>query len=145
VTWRRGSTPAVIGGSAAVSTVKTDSALIEWLGELRGAVERPPTEQEMTLAQGALVAALPAQIETLDLIANRVLSMLQNDMPLDFYNSYGTRIEAVRPSDVTAVASKYLDLSRFVIVVAGDRKVVEPALRAANIAPIVIVDERGKP
>ena len=29
------------------------------------------------------------------------------------------------------------------IVVAGDRKVVEPALRAANIAPIVIVDERG--
>jgi len=71
--------------------------------------------------------------------------MLQSDVPLDFYNSYGTRIEAVRPSDVTAVASKYLDLSRFVIVVAGDRKVVEPALRAANIAPIVIVDEREKP
>ena len=145
VTWRRRDVPAVIGGSAAVSTVKTDSALIEWLAELRGAVERPPTEQEMTLAQGALVAALPAQIETLDLIANRVMSMLQNDVPLDFYNSYGTRIAAVRPADVTAVARKYLDSSHLVIVVAGDRNVVEPALRAANIAPIVIVDERGKP
>jgi predicted Zn-dependent peptidase len=145
VTWRRRDVPAVIGGSAAVSTVKTDSALIEWLAELRGAFERPPTEQEMTLAQGALVAALPAQLETLDLIANRVMSMLQNDVPLDFYNSYGTRIAAVRPADVTAVARKYLDLSHLVIVVAGDRAVVEPALRAANIGPIVIVDEREKP
>ena len=97
------------------------------------------------MAQGALVAALPAQIETQDLLANRAMSMLQSDVPLDFYNSYGTRIEAVRPADVTAVASKYLDLSRLVIVVAGDRKVVEPALRAANIAPIVVVDERGRP
>ena len=145
VTWRRGSAPAVIGGSAALATAKTDSALIEWLGELRGAVQRPPSDQEMGMAQGALVAALPAQIETQDLLANRAMSMLQSDVPLDFYNSYGTRIEAVRPADVTAVASKYLDLSRLVIVVAGDRKVVEPALRAANIAPIVVVDERGRP
>jgi predicted Zn-dependent peptidase len=145
VTWRRHSTPAVIGGSAAVAAAKTDSALIEWLGELRGAAQRPPSEQEMTLAHGALVGALPAQFETQDLVANRVMSMLQNDVPLDFYNSYGTRIGAVRPADVTSVAAKYLDLSRLVIVVAGDRKVVEPALRAANIAPIVNVDERGKP
>ena len=97
------------------------------------------------MAEGALVATLPAQIETQDLLANRAMSMLQNDVPLDFYNSYGTRIGAVRPADVTAVASKYLDLSRLVIVVAGDRKVVEPALRSANIAPVVVVDERGKP
>ena len=45
VTWRRGRTPSVIGGSAAVSTAKTDSALIEWLGELRGVVERQPTSR----------------------------------------------------------------------------------------------------
>ena len=145
VTWRRGSTPSVIGGSAAVSTAKTDSALIEWLGELRGAVQRPPTEQEMALARGALTGALPAQIETDDLVANRVMSMLQNDVPLDFYNSYGTRIAAVTPASVSAAAGKYLDASHLVIVVAGDRKTIEPALRAANIAPVVIVDERGRP
>jgi predicted Zn-dependent peptidase len=109
VTWRRGTTPSVIGGSAAVSTAKTDSALIEWLGELRGAVQRQPTEQEMVLARGALTGALPAQIETDDLVANRVMSMLQNDVPLDFYNSYGTRIATVTPASVTAAAGKYLD------------------------------------
>jgi zinc protease len=145
LTWRRGATPAVIGGSAAISTAKTDSALIEWLAELRGAAQRPPTEQEMVLARGALTGALPAQIETDDLLANRVMAMIQNDVPLDFYNSYGDRIAAVTPAGVTAAAAKHLDLSRLVIVVAGDRKTVEPALRAANIAPIVIVGEVGKP
>ena len=97
------------------------------------------------LARGALTGALPAQIETDDLVANRVMSMLQNDVPLDFYSSYGTRIAAVTPASVSAAAGKYLDASRLVIVVAGDRKTLEPALRAANIAPVVVVDERGRP
>jgi zinc protease len=145
VTWRREPTPAVIGGSAAVSTTKTDSALIEWLSELRGIRDRPPTEQEMTLARGSLTGALPAQIETDDLIANRVLSMLQNGLTLDFYNSYGNGIAAVTPADVSAAAAKYLDLGRLVIVVAGDRTVVEAALRATKIAPIVVVGDSGKP
>jgi zinc protease len=145
LTWRGGPTPAVIGGSAAISTAKTDSALVEWLAELRGIVQRPPTEHEMTLARGALTGALPAQIETDDLLANRVMSMIQNGVPLDFYGSYGDRIAAVTPSGVTAAAAKYLDSSHLVIVIAGDRKTVEPALRAANIAPIVIVGEGGKP
>ena len=145
VTWRRDLMPSVIGGSAAVNSVKTDSALIEWIAELRGIRERPPTEQEMTLASGSLTSALPAQIETDDLLANRLLSMVQNDVPLDFYDSYGTRIASVTPAAVSAAAAKYIDTSRLVIVVAGDRKVIEPALRAANIAPIVIVGETGKP
>jgi predicted Zn-dependent peptidase len=144
VVWRRNNFPSLIGGSAAVAMAKTDSALIEWLKELGGMAERPPNGQEMTLARGALVDALPALIETDDLIANRVMSMLQTGAPLDFYNSYVRRIEAVTPEQVRSVAAKYIDLSHLVIVVAGDRRVVEPLLRTANIAPIVIVDDTGK-
>jgi zinc protease len=140
VTWPRRLVPAIVGGSAAVATAKTDSALIEWLGELRAMGQRAPTPHEMELARGALVGALPAQIETDDLIANRLMSMLQTGVPLDFYDSYARRILAVTSEDVRAVAAKDLDLSHLVIVVAGDQKTVEPMLRAANIAPIVIVD-----
>ena len=145
VVWRRNGFPSLIGGSVAAATAKTDSALIEWLGELRGMTRRPPTPEEMKLARSWLVDALAAQTETDDLIANRVTSMLQSDTPLDFYNSYGRRIEAVTSADIGAVAAKYLDPSHLVIVVAGDRTVVEPLLRAANIAPIVVVDDAGKP
>lgn len=145
VVWRRSGFPSLIGGSVAAATAKTDSALIEWLGELRGMAHRPPTPDEMKLARSWLVDALSAQIETDDLIANRVTSMLQSGAPLDFYNSYGRRIEAVTSAEIGAVAARYVDLSHLVIVVAGDRKVVEPLLRAADIAPIVVVDDAGKP
>ena len=145
VTWRKGATASVVGGSAAVSATKTDSALIEWLGELRDLARRPPNSEEMSRARAALTSALPAQMETDDLVANRVLSMLQTDVPIDFYGSYGTRIAAVTSEQVSAAAATYLDPSRLVIVVAGDRKIVEPALRAAKIAPIIIVGESCKP
>ena len=144
VVWRRDPFPSLLGGSAAVASAKIDSALIAWLGELRGMAERPPTPDEMRLARGWLVDALPAQIETNDLIANRVMSMLQTRAPLDFYNSYGRRIESVTSAEISAAAEKYIDPSHLVIVVAGDRKAVEPLLRAANIAPIVVVDDAGK-
>jgi zinc protease len=144
VAWRRDPFPSTIGGSAAVAAAKTDSALIQWIDELRGITRRAPTSDEMTLARGSLVDGLPAQIETNDLIANRVMSMLQTGAPLDFYNSYARQIEAVRSETVRAVAAKYLDLAHLVIVVGGDRTVVEPLLRAADIAPIVVVDDAGK-
>ena len=144
VAWRQAPFPSVVGGSAAVATAKTDSALIEWLGELRGIREREPSEREMTLARGALVGALPSQIETDDLVANRIMTMIQNGLPLDFYTAYGPRIEAVTPAAVLTAAAKYIDLAHLVIVVAGDRKIVEPLLRAANLGPIVIVDEGAK-
>ena len=143
VVWRRSGFPSLIGGSAAVATAKTDSALIEWLDELRGMARRAPTAEEMTLARAWLVDALPAQIETVDLVANRVVSMLQTGAPLDFYNSYVQRIEAVTPAEVSAAATAYIDMSHLVIVVAGDRRIIEPLLRAANIAPVVV--DSGKP
>jgi hypothetical protein len=45
---------------------------------------------------------------------------------------------------VATVASKYIDPENISIVIVGDRKIIEPGLRAANVAPIVVVDETGK-
>ena len=145
VTWRAGAVPSVLGGPAGIAAAKTDSALIEWLGELRGIRERPPTSAEMTLAHGALRGALAAQLETDDGIADRLVFLAQNHLPLDYFAGYSTRVGKVKAHDVAAAATKYVDPAHLVIVVAGDRKTIEPALRAANIAPIVIVDETGKP
>ena len=145
VTWRALSAPSILGGPANVAAAKTDSALIEWLAELRGIRERAPTAAEMTLAHGALWGALAAQLETDDGIANRLVFLAQNHLPLDYFAGYSSRVGRVKADDVAAAATKYIDPAHLVIVVAGDRKTIEPALRAANIAPIVIVDETGNP
>jgi hypothetical protein len=43
------------------------------------------------------------------------------------------------------VATKYLNPSPFTIVIAGDRAVIEPALKATGIAPVEVRDSRGRP
>lgn len=145
VVWQPAPLPSLLAGSAAVNADKTDSALVEWLGELRGMRERAPSAKEMELARGLVIGSLPGQIETDDRVANRLVDLVARGLPLDYYDHYTAAIDAVTPADVTAAARRYIDPEHLVIVVVADRKTVEPQLRAANLAPIVVVDENGKP
>ena len=45
----------------------------------------------------------------------------------------------------SGAAARNIDPSHTAIVVVGNRKAIEPALRASGIGPVVIVDEMGKP
>jgi zinc protease len=145
VVWSKPPMPGLLYGSAALNTAKADSALLEWMGELRGIRERPPTDAEMTLARGYLTASLGGQLETNDGVANRITSKLKLGVPIDSDDEYVKRVSKVKPADVVRVARQYVDPLRMVIVISGDRKTLEPLLRAANIAPLVVVDENGKP
>ena len=54
-------------------------------------------------------------------------------------------IDITRPvSDVVAAARRVIDPDRLIVVVTGDRRILEPALRAANLGPIVVVDADGR-
>jgi zinc protease len=71
--------------------------------------------------------------------------MVRDGLPLDFYDTYAARVASVTGAEVAAAASKYIDTKHLVIVATGDRAILEPALRAANIAPVIVVDPNGKP
>jgi predicted Zn-dependent peptidase len=45
-------------------------------------------------------------------------------------------IEAVSAADVQRVAHKYLQADRMAVVVVGDLKTIEPAIRRLNLGPI---------
>jgi zinc protease len=74
-----------------------------------------------------------------------VANLLQAGVPLEFYDSYAQRIVGLSATNLSAAATKYLDPQQSVIVVVGDRRVIEPGLRALNLAPVVVVDENGAP
>jgi zinc protease len=100
----------------------------------------------MDFARTNRVAGLPATLESNDQVANAVaFTILQNNLPADYYQQYVQRISTISAADVAAAAAKYIDPATATIVIVGDRKVIEPGLRAANVAPIVVVDENGKP
>jgi predicted Zn-dependent peptidase len=127
--------------ATAVATPKTDSAVIEIMKELRDIRgSRPITAAEFAFAKSSETAGLPLQFETIGQRARAVAGLVASEEPLDYYNTVIPRYNAVTLAQAQAAAAKYIDPAKLAIVVVGDRKVIEPALKAANIAPIVIVD-----
>jgi len=144
--WRRDPELSAYVGSTSVNPGKVDSALVEWLSLLRGLRgDRPATGQELDAVRRNRVGALPARIDGPDSLAARVAELVRGRLPLDYFDQYAVRMASVAPADVAAAAAKYIDLEHLIIVVTGDRATIEPALRAAKIAPVVIVDPNGKP
>lgn len=143
--WRRPPQVSTIRGQSDIVAAKTDSAIVEWLREIRGIRgERAITDTELAFARNNRTAGLPLRFETVTQVAFAIADLLQNGIPTNFYDTYAQRIGQLGAADLSGVATKYFDPQRSVIVVVGDRKVVEPGLRALGM-PLVIVDENGNP
>ncbi len=132
--------------SSAVTAAKTDSALLEMMREVREIRgTRPLTAEELAFAKSSETKSLPLGFETIDQIASAGVNILRDGLPADYYNTISTKLRAVTLAQANAAAKKYVDPSRLVIVVIGDRKEIEAALRAAKVGPVVVVDESGVP
>jgi len=51
----------------------------------------------------------------------------------------------VTQADVQRVARQYIDPDKLAIVIVGDRKSIEPTLRATKLGDVVVVDIAGRP
>lgn len=132
--------------TAAVQSAKTDSSVIEFMKELRDVREaRPITAEEFTFAQGQLTKQLPLQFETVQQRAAAIMNLVTNNLPLDYYETLSAKTAAVTREQAQAMARTYVTPDRLAIVVVGDRKTIEAGLRAANVAPVVVVGFDGKP
>jgi predicted Zn-dependent peptidase len=134
---RRAAGPFMAG--AEVTGTKTDSALVEFMKELRAMGDTVPAA-ELEKARQYLVLQMPGDFETTTDLAGQLAGLVRYGLPLDYYDTYAQRVQAVTQADVQRVARQYVDPSRFAIVVVGDRKTVEPAVRALNLAPVVVRD-----
>ena len=127
--------------SAEVVTAKTDSALIEFLKELRAIRDTVPAD-ELVKAKRYLQLGLPSSFETTQGIAQEFLPLIAYGIPLDFHASAVQRYGAVTQADVQRVARQYVDPDRLTIVLVGDRKAIEPGVRALNPGEIITRDIR---
>ena len=127
--------------SAEVVTAKTDSALIEFIKELRTIRDTVPSD-ELAKAKRYLQLGLPSNFETTQGIATEFLPLIAYGIPLDFFASAVQQYGAVTQADVQRVARQYVNPDRLTIVVVGDRKVIEPGIRALKPGDIVLRDIR---
>lgn len=140
----RGPGPFRAGGD--IVTAKTDSALIEFMSQIRGIRgERPITDEEMAAAKNALIQSLPERFSSVGAVSAAISEIYVQGLPEDYYQQFSRQVNAVSKEDVVRVAQKYIDPEHLAIVIVGDRKQIEAALAATKIAPIVVLDVNGNP
>jgi predicted Zn-dependent peptidase len=132
---------------AAVQTAVTDSALVEFLRELRGMLEAVPPE-ELARARNYQALRYPARFQAVGSIAGELEDLYLYDLPSDYFNAFVPRVLAVTPADVRRVARRYLTPDRMAVIVVGDRSRIEAGVRALQLGPIrvlSVVDVLGPP
>ncbi|PYP79311.1 MAG: hypothetical protein DMD25_05425 [Gemmatimonadetes bacterium] len=129
---------------ASVVTAKTDSSLVEFLKELRRIRDEAVAPPELAKAKAYLTLGLPGDFETTGGAAARFRELLAFGLPLDYYDHYVDRINAITGADVQRVAREYIDPDHFDIVVVGDKSQIEAGIKALNEGPIVYRDLWGQ-
>jgi predicted Zn-dependent peptidase len=142
--FRRGDGPFVANGG--VFTAKTDSALVEFLRELkdiRG--PRPLTADEVQFSRNALVRGYPRRFETPAATASVLADLALYGLPDEEIGNYLSQVARVERGDATRGASRYLSPENLAIVVVGDLAKIRPGIEALNLGPITVLDPDGKP
>jgi len=116
--FRRGAGPFVV--QTAVETGVTADAFEEILMEIERMREQLVTDEELDLAKHALTLSLPLQFETAAQITGRVSRQGTYDLPADYWESYGARLEAVTAADVREVCRTYLSRGRLTLLAVTD-------------------------
>jgi predicted Zn-dependent peptidase len=140
-----GKGPGAFRAGGEIVTAKTDSALLEFIRELRGVVgEKPFTDAEIAEAKQAIVQGLPRNFASVGALSEALTALYQYGLPADYYQTFADRVNAVTRADLDRVARKYVDLDRLAIVIVGDRATVEAPLARTGVAPIVVLDTEGR-
>jgi zinc protease len=132
--------------STSVNAEATAPALKELLGELEAvAGPRPLTTEEIELGRDAVSRSFPESFEDPDSIASVLDSIAVFDLPADYLATYLAHVRGV-PADLvrTSFAEVARDEGRVVLVV-GDRRAIEPRLKALGLGEVRVVDPDGKP
>ncbi|MBA2688742.1 MAG: insulinase family protein, partial [Gemmatimonadaceae bacterium] len=134
--------------SAGVQTAVTKQSVVEFLKELRGIRgEIPVTDAELNTAKQSLILGYPRGFETPAQIAARLSDVVQYGLPDEYFNNYITNISRVTAADVNRVANATINPGNVAILVVGDRKVIELALRTIDGlgSSITVLDAEGNP
>jgi zinc protease len=90
-----------------------------FLEELSRIRSEPPKPVEVEDAKKYLLGSLPFQFTTNNRIAGELIFVERFHLGFDYFSKYRQAIAAVTPADVQAVAQKYLDPQRMILVAAG--------------------------
>ncbi len=137
--------PSLLTALAPVQTDKTRESFVEVKRELNDIIStRPLNAHELQLAQQNLTLRLTGQWETNQGVAGSLAEIVGGKLPLDYFDTYPKRVNALTEADLKRVAQEVIQPARFVWMVMGDQSKVAPQLEALGLK-IKLIDADGTP
>jgi len=130
--------------SAKVRNAVADSAVVEFIKEIKRIRKEPVDPQTLKNAKAKYVGNFVLRLERPQTIANYALSVKLNNLPQDFYENYLDNINKVTAEDVKAVSQKYFKIDNARIIMVGKGSEVVDNLDRLNL-PVNYFDEYANP
>jgi len=130
--------PGAFFAAAGVQTDKTAEALREFFNELNG-IGKPIGAGELSKARNYVALGFPSDFETAGDLSLRLEEMMIYGLPDNYFDQYVPRIQAVTAGDVQKASATYIQPAKMAVVVVGDRKTIEPGIRALNLGPVRVM------
>ncbi|GAA4066985.1 hypothetical protein GCM10022389_09830 [Flavobacterium cheonanense] len=127
-----------------VRNAVTDSAVVEFLKEIKRIRTEKVSEQTLNDVKAGYVGRFVMQVEKPQTVARYALNIETEGLPADFYENYIKNIQAVTADDVMRVMNKYVLEDNLRIIVTGKGSEVIPGLERLKI-PMFYFDKFGNP
>ena len=127
-----------------VRNAVTDSAVVEFLKEIKRIRTEKVSEQTLNDVKAGYVGRFVMQVEKPQTVARYALNIETEGLPADFYENYIKNIQAVTADDVMRVMNKYVLEDNLRIIVTGKGSEVIPGLERLKI-PMFYFDKFGIP
>ncbi len=109
----------ILYGGAATMNERAAETVEVVRQQLARMAEEGPTEEELEVAKTYLTGSYPLGFDSNTGIANRLLSIQQDDLGIDYVNRRNALIEAVTLDDARRVAGRIIDADGLVVTVVG--------------------------
>ncbi|WP_416439780.1 M16 family metallopeptidase [Phnomibacter sp. MR] len=114
--------------SASVRNEKTDSAVGQFLYEFNRIRNEAASDSEVTALKNYMSGGFARSLENAGTVASFALNVARYNLPKDYYRTYLTKLNAVTPANVQAMASKYVPVNNLVITIVGNAKEIAAGL-----------------
>lgn len=134
--------PGIWGANASVRTEVTEPAVGEFFSEFKRLQNEPVSDDELARAKRSIIGSFARTLESPEGILGRTLELVNNGQPINYWDTYPSRIQAVSAADVQRVAKKYFgNGANIQLLVVGERSKIEPGLAKYGNVEIVNPDK----
>lgn len=117
------------------STADALNEMVKELVEIR--TNRPLSAEEIEFTRGSMIKGFPQAFQNIAGMTAQLANLFIHDRPLDSWEKYVATQNSITPEMLNDAARKYIHGESLLLVVVGDRAVIEEGIRDLNLGTIM--------